>query len=429
MAFLLTLIALVTVYLSELVPEIGNVGMIIYILAALASLPVIGRRWPVLMSVIPILFLCLVGMVLISRPLNGWVGGFADAFKRFQLEMLLFVLVVLNASTIRKIGLLAATLIAIALILTGMGVREYDHVPESGILTEMQEPVFVFLQRTSYDEETGEATFIKRLRGIGTVGDPNDFAQFLLVTIPFLLLPLRLKSSTILRILCLAALVVLVYGVTLTRSRGSLLGVAVLLFVMFIRRVSPTMTILLSGLGLTGLLAIGATGGRSLETDFDRIDAWSTALALFKRSPAWGIGFRSFTDYHEITAHNSYMLCLAELGWLGYFCWLGMIVVAMTELHHIAKQPVTDEESERTRVWASTFEMSLYTFLITAWFLSRTYTPTLYLLLAMFVSWHAIVRSAGMPIVFPSLKNMAPRTLLIQTSSVVLMYVLVRVMH
>jgi putative inorganic carbon (HCO3(-)) transporter len=429
MAFLLTLIALVTVYLSELVPEIGNVGMIIYILAALASLPIIGRRWPVLMSVIPILFLCLVGMVLISRPLNGWVGGFADAFKRFQLEMLLFVLVVLNASTIRKIGLLAATLIAIALILTGMGVREYDHVPESGILTEMQEPVFVFLQRTSYDEETGEATFIKRLRGIGTVGDPNDFAQFLLVTIPFLLLPLRLKSSTILRILCLAALVVLVYGVTLTRSRGSLLGVAVLLFVMFIRRVSPTMTILLSGLGLTGLLAIGATGGRSLETDFDRIDAWSTALALFKRSPAWGIGFRSFTDYHEITAHNSYMLCLAELGWLGYFCWLGMIVVAMTELHHIAKQPVTDEESERTRVWASTFEMSLYTFLITAWFLSRTYTPTLYLLLAMFVSWHAIVRSAGMPIVFPSLKNMAPRTLLIQTSSVVLMYVLVRVMH
>ena len=428
MAFILTIASLLTVYFSDLFPESGNVGTILYVLAAVASIPAIARRWPVLMSLIPSLFLGLVVMVLVSRPLNGWLGGAREAFKEFQLVILVFVLAVLNASTIRRIGLLAAVLVLIALTLIGLGVYEYYSLPETPSDGEMA-TMFVMLQRVSSDANGGDSNFIKRLRGIGTVGDPNDFAQFLLITIPFVLLPLRVKSSALLRLMSVFALSVIIYGVILTRSRGSLLGVGVLLVVMFIRKLSPTMTMVLAGLSLSGLVAIGATGGRSFETDFDRIEAWSTALALFKQSPAWGIGFRSFTDHHEITAHNSYVLCLAEVGWLGYFCWLGMIVVSISELNYIAKQPVLDEAAERTRVWASTFEVALYTFLTTAWFLSRTYTPTLYVLLAMFVSWQAVVRSSGMPAAIPSFKSMASRTLLLQIASVICMYVLVRLMH
>jgi O-antigen ligase len=53
---------------------------------------------------------------------------------------------------------------------------------------------------------------------------------------------------------------------------------------------------------------------------------------MFKSAPLFGIGFNGFTDLYEITAHNSFVLCLAELGLLGSTLWLALLVTTMMGL-------------------------------------------------------------------------------------------------
>ena len=68
--------------------------------------------------------------------------------------------------------------------------------------------------------------------------------------------------------------------------------------------------------------------GKRINEDDSRVAAWVTGLGIFKAHPVFGIGIDNFSDYNETgnTAHNSYVLCLAELGMFGYFFWMGMIV-------------------------------------------------------------------------------------------------------
>ena len=79
-----------------------------------------------------------------------------------------------------------------------------------------------------------------------------------------------------------------------------------------------------------------------------------------------------------MTAHNSYLLCAAELGLIGYFFWMSILVVTIIYLRRAAKMPSADPIWAR---WASAINMSLITYLFTSFFLSRTYDLPLYLLL------------------------------------------------
>ncbi len=54
---------------------------------------------------------------------------------------------------------------------------------------------------------------------------------------------------------------------------------------------------------------------------------------MFKSAPLFGIGFNGFTDLYEITAHNSFVLCLAELGLLGSTLWLALLVTTTIGLN------------------------------------------------------------------------------------------------
>ena len=81
------------------------------------------------------------------------------------------------------------------------------------------------------------------------------------------------------------------------------------------------------------MLALDFTGGRGISASngADRLEAWANGLEMFKSAPLFGIGFNGFTDLYEITAHNSFVLCLAELGLLGSTLWLAMLVTTTGE--------------------------------------------------------------------------------------------------
>ena len=156
----------------------------------------------------------------------------------------------------------------------------------------------------------------------------------------------------------------------------------------------------------------------------DRLDLWSEGLQLFKRAPWFGIGFGAFRDFSDITAHNSLVLCLAELGVAGSVLWVALLVTTTMGLNSMLKIKSQDKPARpiearspaarmmlirqqnrgRNKIktgflaarannaeaispvpehWVSAIRLSFISFMTTSWFLSRTYSPTMYLILGL----------------------------------------------
>jgi O-antigen ligase len=122
-----------------------------------------------------------------------------------------------------------------------------------------------------------------------------------------------------------------------------------------------------------------------------RIEAWAAGLRMLRSSPIWGVGSGMFLDHHERAAHNSFVQCFAETGLVGYFLWLGLIVVSLIEMSRLGAGP---ESSDWAR-WAHAVQASLLTFLVGAFFLSRTTSAMLFLLTGLTAAVATVARREG----------------------------------
>ena len=104
---------------------------------------------------------------------------------------------------------------------------------------------------------------------------------------------------------------------------------------------------------------------------------------------------------------------------------LGLILITVWGLERLAKMPRKTAEDADFGRYLTTVRAALYGFLATAWFLSRTYTVTLYILLALAAVMIQMRRES-----FPWLKvpprTWIPVTVAVQFASLLLIYVLVR---
>jgi O-antigen ligase len=176
------------------------------------------------------------------------------------------------------------------------------------------------------------------------------------------------------------------------------------------------------------------SAGRSFsmheESNAGRLDAWSAGLGMFRQQPFFGVGFNQFTEHNELTAHNSFVLCFAELGLFGYFFWLALLLLTGYQIAELVRRPSgTDAEDRGVTRWASVIQMSFYSFLGTAFFLSRTYNVGLYILLAFTVVLVEIVRRRDEPVRMPAFFSWFRKVGVLEVASIVAVYGLVRIFH
>jgi putative inorganic carbon (hco3(-)) transporter len=134
---------------------------------------------------------------------------------------------------------------------------------------------------------------------------------------------------------------------------------------------------------VVGNMAAGRGFSSKERSAEERIEAWTVGIQLLRERPLTGAGYGNFTDHNPLTAHNSFVLCFAELGLIGYFVWLGLIVLTYKGLSAVVERLPQDSEE---RKMAGLLRSALVGFLACAWFLSRTYAPGLYFALAMCVA-------------------------------------------
>jgi O-antigen ligase len=231
---------------------------------------------------------------------------------------------------------------------------------------------------------------MQRIKGEGVLSDANDLGQFLLMGFCFLGY-LWNKGSPIRNfLLVIVPGAILFYGIYLTFSRGAVVGLMAVIFFANLKRVGKV------GAGVMGLvafalmLALKFGGGREMSATegsaTGRIMAWGAGIGLLKSNPLFGVGYQGFGEFNDLTAHNVFVLCFAELGLVGYFFYLAFIITTIIGIEYLVRTPDRGEYIDPYLLkTASVWRLCFYGFLTTSMFLSRTYVLHMYIMVAMAV--------------------------------------------
>jgi len=279
----------------------------------------------------------------------------------------------------------------------------------------------------SADEDEWQESL--RIQGLGFMQDPNDLALGMIVALGLIGGAWNDQRRSHLALFAAGA-AALMYGIYLTQSRGGAVALVVVLWRIAASRIGrgPAF-LLLVALG-AGLMVLDF-GGRSLAMQLDesasgRLVAWTEGLDMLKAHPLLGVGYGQFLEYHPLTAHNSLVLCFAETGLLGCFFWVGLIVVTFLELGTLKNLAGDDPFDHTVRQWAEGLQMALIGFIAAAFFLSRTFVPTLYLIIGLAAALAVIARQSGRSIPLPPLPLLALIVLACEVGGIGLVYAIVK---
>lgn len=401
MGFILTLLYLGTTYLSAetVFGQLAalHVEMIIAVLVMLFSLPAIPRSI-VLKTPQSLALIGLAIAVLISVVMTGWLGGGLKAFQLFVPSAFAYYLVCLHCNTTKRLKILIALLVFVCFFVTARGLIDLHNIDLRG-LPDMPGTVAPYLDGQRNDN----GQWIFRIKGQNLINDPNDFSQLIVCLIPLVFIFWRRKKAIRNFFLVLLPVGIMLYGAFLTHSRGFLLAFIAVLIMAGRRRVGTILSFVLAGLLFLGASVLNFTGGRDVSVDAGsgRIALWGGGLGLLKTHPIFGVGYAMLPNYLGLTAHNSIVACVAELGFFGFFFWCLFLFPTLRDAFTIASpaklsdpEPIPQKEErfpqaikkkddfdkdEASRL-GELLILSFTGFLVAGFFLSRGLVLTFFLL-------------------------------------------------
>ncbi|MCG8314455.1 MAG: O-antigen ligase family protein [Pseudomonadales bacterium] len=248
-----------------------------------------------------------------------------------------------------------------------------------------------------------------RVRYVGIFADPNDMGLFFLTVIPMTIY-LLLKSGWFFKLIYLTALGLILYAVFLTQSRGTTLGIAALAGLFCARKYGFLIS---AGFGAAALIVIMGLGSRVAQIDpgeasaKGRVDAWEEGYYMTRDNPILGVGVGGFVIHHYRSAHNSWVLAMAELGIPGYFIWNCLMILSVGMTIRIAYLKPEDHAPpdaiaafEEDRRISIVFLYSFVGLCFASFFLSRSYNIFIYTIYALSVSQYI-----NMTLKWPTIKT------------------------
>ena len=183
-----------------------------------------------------------------------------------------------------------------------------------------------------------------------SLGDPNDLSSVLQFPLSFALaFVLTPRSGVFNRVLGLIAVVMLMWAILATQSRGALLGTMSVFGLYGFRYIKNK--ILFFGGGGLGAMALyiaagvgdrktaqSADGGLDASSE-ERLNAWTAAVFMANDHPLFGVGLHSYySNYYAYTpvweglnhaVHSTWFGVLAESGYLGFIFFITMFVALL----------------------------------------------------------------------------------------------------
>ena len=336
------------------------------------------------------LLLVFLPVLMMSSIANGWMGGALVQLEKFGPVVLAFCVLSATLTSPRRVRLVMATFALCAAVLSLHGIEQAE------------------LGTGWTGVELSQGT---RIQYVGIFNDPNDLGMLFVTCVPMAVYLAYSGHAGLLRkVFWLAAAGVLVYGIYLTDSRGTLLALlAALGGYIWLRRGIVPATVL-GAVALAGMMMLPS---RMQELDASeasaagRVDAWYEGIHMFTANPVFGIGPENFADNNaNLTAHNSFVLVLAETGILGFTIWLAFVGYCFRMMYVVVRQrarvpgalpeaqpdPAVERQWHDDRAVTMALLLSLVAFFVAAFFLSRSYVIVLYLLAALVVGHYQELR-------------------------------------
>jgi len=315
-----------------------------------------------------------------------------DYVKLF-LYYLLFISLVTTPERLRKF---VVALVLCILVISAMVLLDYFEVFEIEVI----EP---FMQKL-YDEDGSILGTVPRLKYLGTFQDPNDFSMLLGVGIIFSVYLFN-SGASILRGLWLIPLASCVFLMTLTQSRGGLLGLAAGVAAYFASRLGWRKALPLAIIAVAALLFI--IGGRQADfslsdgTGQDRLRIWSEGLTLMTepKNILIGIGVEKYQDEVGQVAHNSYLHAFVETGMIGGIIFSGMFLLILGALF-LQKPAWLYEVSPILGQFLPYLLAALASYLMCMFSLSRNYVVTTFMMLGLCSAFLQMANTQGSPTQF-----------------------------
>ena len=226
-----------------------------------------------------------------------------------------------------------------------------------------------------------------RIRGTGIFQDPNDLGMTLVMTTPFLLAGLFAAGAAVRhRLLWLLLLVPMLLAIYYTNSRGTVIGIGVVLIAFGYRRFRSVPGTVMAAAAVLALVMLGPSRTGAMDASESsaqsRVEAWGEGLGMLKANPAFGVGHGRFTDFHHRVAHNSIVHTFAELGLFGAFFLVGSFYAFFQATGLLGRA----EADPDAAYWSKALSISAVGAMACGFFLSRQYVVVPYVLLAMGVS-------------------------------------------
>jgi hypothetical protein len=402
MTYVLCLIYVAIIYIrpGEIIP--GWIGFPFLQVAAGAAL--VSAVFSILLRPRRVLELpndwCFLGFfaaAILSNPAWGWFGGGAEAFRKLQPLLWFYLLIRLAVTTQRQLRFLMGFVVVLTLFQAGNGILQYYTGTGLGGST-AHVRVLTAEERLAAGEPTEEEPEeIRRVRGTGIFGDPNDLAMSLVLVIPFLVSGIvGAGVNPFRRAFSLTALGALGATLILTQSRGGMVGAAALMAAYASKRVGKVAAALALVLVMAVALAAGPSRLQAIDSSESsaqgRIQAWAEGLAMLRSSPILGVGYGRFIEFHSLVAHNSFVHTYAETGLIGGFFFIGVFYWFF--VGNGAGRNVSGAATSRLALdlWASGVGVT-----VCAMFLSRQYSPVLFVPLVMGAARVSVERAPEEP--------------------------------
>lgn len=173
------------------------------------------------------------------------------------------------------------------------------------------------------------------IKGATFLGDGNDFGLSICLLFPLGLWLARTSPSTFGKLLNYATLLLLLYALVASQSRGATLGIGAMAIFLWWQSKHKALGGVVIAVVAVGLLALAPSAYTSrmstLSNPTDgsaqgRIDAWKAGIGMGAKNPLVGVGAGSFGARWGKTAHSTYVLAFGELGLPGFICVLGIVL-------------------------------------------------------------------------------------------------------
>jgi O-antigen ligase len=204
---------------------------------------------------------------------------------------------------------------------------------------------------------------------------------------------MRRRRDPVFRFVAAVAIGACVVSIIMTKSRGGQLAMLLVFFVYMVRRYK-LLALIPAGLLAVPVMLLGGRDDASADMSTqERYEAWAKGLRMFQADPVFGVGSGQFGEHHYLTAHNSFVLALGEMGFLGLLFFVTIIYISVKSLVVGIRSLALIPAAQVAQVWGMALLGSLVAAIFSISTLSFAYKSVLWILFALVGAWTNCIRT------------------------------------